>query len=117
MVADSPEHQLPIDAVKETFDIEIEHPVVAPTPLTSSAHKGGTGRGAGQGWEPCGVGSGRSGGEPPARKSAPDSVGRLPERCGPQPSERQTVASPHSPLECRPAALAEESSSLTTADS
>ena len=38
MVPDSPEHQLPIDAVEETLNVEVEHPVVAPTALTSRAH-------------------------------------------------------------------------------
>src|SRR5262245_25962673 len=109
MVADSPEHQLPIDAVKETFDIEIE----APSRSANSAHEPCARHRS----QTCRVGSRRSRGETPAPQSAPDSVGRLPERCGPQPSERPTVASHHSPLECRPAAPAEESSSLTTADS
>jgi hypothetical protein len=36
---------------------------------------------------------------------------------GPQPSERPTVVSQHWPLEYRPAAPAEENSSLTTAGS
>src|ERR1700735_3479254 len=39
MVTDSPEHQLPIDAVEEALDVEIEHPIVAPTALTSRAHR------------------------------------------------------------------------------
>src|SRR5919201_3459749 len=38
MLADGSEHQLPIDAVEKSLDIEIEHPVVAPTALTSRAH-------------------------------------------------------------------------------
>jgi hypothetical protein len=38
MMADSLERQLPVDVVEEAFDVEIEHPVVAPTPLTSDAH-------------------------------------------------------------------------------
>ena len=38
MMTDSPEQQLPIDAVEEAFDIEIEHPVVTPAALTSCAH-------------------------------------------------------------------------------
>src|ERR1700720_3361235 len=38
MMTDSPEHQPPIDAVEETLDVEIEHPVVAPTALPSLAH-------------------------------------------------------------------------------
>src|SRR5882757_11145908 len=50
-------------------------------------------------------------------RSAPGSVGRPPEQCDQQPSEYPTVAARHSLLESRPAAPAEESSSLTTADS
>ena len=38
MVADRPEHQLPVDAVEEALEVEIEHPVGAPTTLTSCAH-------------------------------------------------------------------------------
>src|SRR6201987_5640072 len=38
MVTDRPEHQLPVDAVEEAFEVEIEHPVAAPTTLTSCAH-------------------------------------------------------------------------------
>ncbi len=94
---------------KKPLIVEIEHPVVAPTALPSLAH-GLDRRFAGS----VAVGSRN---ETPAPRSAPDSVGRPPERCGQQPSERPTIASPHSPLEYRPAALAEESSSLTTAGS
>ena len=36
--ADSLEQQLPIDAVKEAFDVEIKHPIVAPAALTSCAY-------------------------------------------------------------------------------
>src|SRR5262245_34435856 len=32
------EQKLPIDAVEEALDVEIEHPVAAPTALTSRAH-------------------------------------------------------------------------------
>ena len=39
MFADSLEHQFPIDAVEEAFDVEIEHPVVAPTALASREHR------------------------------------------------------------------------------
>jgi hypothetical protein len=39
MFANSPEHQLPIDAIEEAFDVEIEHPVVAPAALASRAHR------------------------------------------------------------------------------
>ena len=53
----------------------------------------------------------------PAQGSAPGSVGQPPERCDRQPSEYPMVAFRHSPLEYRPAAPAEESSSLTTAGS
>src|SRR6266851_3368208 len=52
-----------------------------------------------------------------APRSAPSSVGQPPERRGQPPSECPTVASHHSPLEYRPVALAEESSSLTTVGS
>jgi hypothetical protein len=38
MMADCLEQQLPIDAVEEPLDVEIEHPVVAPTALTSLMH-------------------------------------------------------------------------------
>ena len=38
MVTDRPEHQLPVDAVEEALEVEIEHPVAAPTTLTSCAH-------------------------------------------------------------------------------
>lgn len=38
MLADSLEHQLPIDGVEKRLHVEIEHPVVAPTALTSRAH-------------------------------------------------------------------------------
>src|SRR5271168_4629388 len=38
MTTDRPEHQLPIDTVEVGFYVEIEHPVVAPTALTSLAH-------------------------------------------------------------------------------
>src|SRR5262245_55000556 len=38
MLTDSLEHQLPIDAIEEALDVEIKHPVVAPTALTSRAH-------------------------------------------------------------------------------
>ena len=38
MLANRLEHQLPIEAVKETLNVEIEHPVVAPAALTSRAH-------------------------------------------------------------------------------
>src|SRR3954464_1720364 len=40
MTTDRPEHQLPIDAVEIGFYVEIEHPVIAPTALTSLAHGG-----------------------------------------------------------------------------
>jgi len=38
MMADSLKQQLPVNAVEEAFDIEIEHPVVAPATLTGCAH-------------------------------------------------------------------------------
>ena len=37
-MATGPKHQLPIDAVEIGFYVEIEHPVVPPTALTSLAH-------------------------------------------------------------------------------
>src|SRR6516164_694596 len=38
MMADRREQKLPIDAVEEALDVEIEHPVVAPAALTSLMH-------------------------------------------------------------------------------
>ena len=38
MMTDRSEHQLPVDAVKEALEVEIEHSVVTPTTLTSCAH-------------------------------------------------------------------------------
>src|SRR6476661_1084084 len=38
MTTNRREHQPPVDAVEEALDVEIEHPVVAPTALTSRAH-------------------------------------------------------------------------------
>ena len=38
MMTDRLEHQLPIDAVEEALDVEIENPVVAPAALASLAH-------------------------------------------------------------------------------
>src|SRR3954468_18768571 len=38
MTTDRPKHQLPIDAVEIGFYVEIEHPVIPPTALTSLAH-------------------------------------------------------------------------------
>src|SRR5262245_23553490 len=38
MMTDSLEQQLPIDAVEEALDVEIEHPVVTPTALASLVH-------------------------------------------------------------------------------
>src|SRR5271165_3064842 len=32
------EHQLPIDAVEVSFDVDVEHPVVSPAALTGLAH-------------------------------------------------------------------------------
>ena len=49
--------------------------------------------------------------------TAPGTDGRLPERCDPRPSECPTGACHRLPLEYRPAAPAEENSSLTTAGS
>ena len=39
MVTDSFEHQLPIDAIEEAADIDIEHPVVTPAALASGVHR------------------------------------------------------------------------------
>jgi len=36
---DGLEHQLPVDAVEETLDVDVEHPVVAPTALPSRVHR------------------------------------------------------------------------------
>src|SRR5262245_17450010 len=38
MLTDSLEHQLPIDAIEEALDVEIEHPVIAPAALASLVH-------------------------------------------------------------------------------
>src|SRR5262245_23899301 len=38
MMTDGLEQKLPIDAVEEPLDVEVEHQVVAPAALTSSAH-------------------------------------------------------------------------------
>src|SRR5260370_27128082 len=38
MPTDRPEHQLPIDAVEVSFDVDVEHPVVSPAALTGLAH-------------------------------------------------------------------------------
>src|SRR5262245_18555175 len=38
VLTDSLEHQLPIEAIEEALDVEIKHPVIAPTALTSRAH-------------------------------------------------------------------------------
>jgi len=38
MMMDCLEQKLPIDAVEEALDVEIEHPVVAPAALTSLMH-------------------------------------------------------------------------------
>src|SRR5215216_1888664 len=38
MTSDRLEHQLPIDAVEVTFDVEVEHPVVSPAALTGLAN-------------------------------------------------------------------------------
>src|SRR5262245_8029306 len=107
VMADSLEQQLPIDAVEETFDVEIEHPVVAPAALTSCTH---------------GI---------KCRSAGPVTIGisverrlqvRLQETTSdfqrdPLPSVCPTGASRHSPLESQPAAPAEESRSLRTTDS
>jgi len=38
MTTDGLEHQLPINAVEEALDVEIENPIVAPAALASLAH-------------------------------------------------------------------------------
>ena len=38
MMADSLEQQLPFDAVEEAFDVQIEHPIITPAPLTRCTH-------------------------------------------------------------------------------
>ena len=38
MTTDGLEHQLPIDTVKVSLYVEVEHPVVAPAALTGRAH-------------------------------------------------------------------------------
>src|SRR5271169_770077 len=38
MITDGPEHQLPVDTVEKSLDVEIEHPVVAPAALASLVH-------------------------------------------------------------------------------
>src|SRR6516162_11003100 len=38
MMTDRLEQQLPIDTVEVTFDVDVEHPVVAPTALSSVAY-------------------------------------------------------------------------------
>jgi hypothetical protein len=37
-MTDRLEQQLPIDTVEVTFDVDVEHPVVAPAALTSLAY-------------------------------------------------------------------------------
>src|SRR5215813_2309245 len=39
MTPDRLEHQLPIDAVEVSFDVDVEHPVVSPAALTGLAHR------------------------------------------------------------------------------
>src|SRR5580704_4318579 len=38
MTTDGREQQLPIDTIEVSFDIEVEHPVVSPAALTGLAH-------------------------------------------------------------------------------
>ena len=98
MMTDGLEQKLPIDAVEEALDVEIEHPVVAPTALARLVH--GIERRCNR----------RSRRGTPAPKSAPGSVGQPPEQHGQQPSECLTVACSHSPSESRPAASFSEPS-------
>src|SRR5262249_22364877 len=111
MMADGLEQQLPIDAVEEALDVEIEHPVVAPAAHTSCAH-GINCRSAG----PLAIGTGNRRGIP-ARDVAAGNDGRLPGRRDPLPSGCPTGACRRS-LSVFPLAVpVEESSSLRTSDS
>src|ERR1700693_3648105 len=38
MTTDRLEQQLPIDAVEVTFNVDVEHPIVSPAPLTGLTH-------------------------------------------------------------------------------
>src|SRR4030081_3922368 len=102
MLADRLEEHRPVDTVEEGAHIEIEHPVVAPTALASLAH-GIDRRFAGP--VPIGVGV-----EHRLQNGlqAPRDLRQL---------EYPTPPSPHPLSKYRPAAPAEENSSLTTAGS
>ena len=100
MLTDGLEQKLPVDAVEEPLDVEVKHPVVAPAALTSSAH-GVDRRFAG----PVAVGVGVEHRLQDRLQVASDHL------------LGDAVPSHHSPLEYRPAAPVEESSSLTTAGS
>src|SRR5215470_3770659 len=39
MTTDRLEHQVPIDAVEVSFNVDVEHPVISPAPLTGLAHR------------------------------------------------------------------------------
>ena len=109
MMTDGLEQELPIDAVEEPLDVEVEHPVVAPAALTSSAH-GVDRRFAG----PVAVGVGM---EHRLQDRLQVASGHLLGDAVRNRRNAQRTRSHHSPLEYRPAAPAEESSSLTTAGS
>src|SRR5262249_12019506 len=109
MMTNRLEQQLPIDTVEVTFDVYVEHPVVAPAALTSLAH--GIGTRAGR------AGSQRGGGEPRAPDTPPGGGGGPPGRCGRRRWEPPRGARPCLPSKYPPAAPAEENSSPTTAGS
>src|SRR5579864_9379052 len=91
----------------------LSHQYRAPSRIASSAD----GLGAPHRSQICRVGSRRSQDETPAPESAPGIDGRLPGQCGRRQLECPTAASHPLFLEYRPAAPAEESSSLRTCDS
>src|ERR1019366_940583 len=39
MMTDRLEHQLPIDTVEVSFDVDVEHPVISPAALTGLTHR------------------------------------------------------------------------------
>src|SRR5205823_5843176 len=96
------------------LDVDIEHPVVTPAALAGLVH-GIDRRFAGPvAIRAC---SHKSRCGTPLPDTAPGTDGRPPERCDPRPSGCPTGACHRLPSEYRPAASAEESSSLTTAGS
>src|SRR6476620_66676 len=108
MMPDRLKQPLPIDAVEIGLYVDIEHPIIPPAALTGLAHgidRRSTGPVA---VRRCGT---------PLPDTAPGTDGRPPERCDRRPSGCPTGACHRLPSEYRPAAPAEESSSLTTAGS